>query len=66
MGEVGNAQDLHPSRSKFDRERNAVQPPANVGNDRRGIVGQRKGPIDEDGSINEERYCTEFHDRCSG
>lgn len=35
LGEVGDAQDLHPSRGEFNRQRNAVQTTADLADCRR-------------------------------
>jgi hypothetical protein len=49
-------QHLQPRRRQFDRQRNALQPQANLRDDRRGRVRQRETPECCGGAIDEETH----------
>ena len=46
---------LHPRSGQLDRQRNAVQPPADVGDNRRVLVGQCKSVNDAARTLDEQR-----------
>ena len=49
------AEHLHARRGKFDRKRNAVEPPADVGDDRRVLVGQFEAVVGGQRALDEKR-----------
>ena len=55
LAQLLQAEHLDARRRQLDRERNAVQAPADVGDDRRVFVGQRKALVGRLRAIDEER-----------
>jgi hypothetical protein len=63
LGDLLHRHGAHARRGKFQRQRNAIQPPTDIGNGTRVLPGDLKGRLDGGCPVDEQTHSLVSHDR---